>query len=182
VRSVVLRVVALALLLLLVLVTAITMRTLQRLPDATLYFVRADATSFTLEPVHRTLRSQDAGRGDDVASAAAVRAALEALVRGPSADEGARGLSTALPSGTAVRSVRVADGVATVDLSADFVTGGGTASMLARLHQVRYTALRPSGVEAVSLWVDGAPLTVLGGEGIMVESVWRPAAAALPRW
>lgn len=188
-RTVALRVVALALLLLLALVAVLSVRTLDRLPDVTLYLVRADERSFTLESVYRRVRVEP--RGSDPSSAERdadhevvpiVRAAIEALVAGPTAAEAARGLSSAVPSATRVLSVGVERGLVTIDLSEEFVAGGGTASMLARLHQVRYSAVRPRAVEEVALRVEGEPLRVLGGEGIMVEERWRPDGAALPRW
>ncbi|MDF1523769.1 MAG: hypothetical protein P1P87_13255, partial [Trueperaceae bacterium] len=77
IRSVVLRVAALALLLLLAIVGALVMRTLQRLPDTVLYLVRSDPTGFTLEPVTRQLRP--AGPLE------AARAAVAALAAGPTA-------------------------------------------------------------------------------------------------
>ena len=182
-RTVVLRVVALALLLLLALMATLSVRTLQRLPDVTLYFVRSDATSFTLEPVHRRLRAQEARREvTDEPTEATVWAALEALADGPSGEEAQRGLGSEVPPATRVHGVHLDDGVLTVDLSADFAVGGGTASMLGRLYQVQYTAARPGAVEAVRLLVDGDPLVALGGEGLMVDQPWRPPAEGLPRW
>lgn len=182
-RTVVLRVAALALLLLLVLVATLTVRTLQRLPDVTLYLVRSDATSFTLEPVHRRLRTQGARReGAAQPTEATVWAALEALADGPSDEEAQRGLGSEVPPATRVYDVRLDDGVVTVDLSADFTAGGGTASMLGRLYQVHYTAAQPGVVEAVRLLVDGDPVVALGGEGVMVGQPWRPPERGLPRW
>ncbi len=182
-RTVVLRVAALALLLLLALVATLSVRTLQRLPDVTLYLVRSDATSFTLEPVHRRLRAQEARREVAVQpSEATVWAALEAIADGPSGEEVRRGLGSEVPPATRVHDVQLEDGVLTVDLSADFTAGGGTASMLGRLYQVHYTAARPGAVEAVRLLVDGEPLVALGGEGILVDQPWTPPPGALPRW
>ena len=68
-RTVVLRVVALALLLLLSLVAVLTVRTLNRLPDSLVYFVEAGETSFSLEAVGR----QTGETGDE----AQLRAALD---------------------------------------------------------------------------------------------------------
>ena len=182
-RTVVLRVVALALLLLLALVAALTMRTLGQLPDVTIYLVRADGASFALEPVYRRMRAE---ARDAAASAhpseATVRVAVAALAAGPSEEEVARGLASEVPPDTRVLGVRVADGVVTIDLSRDFAEGGGTASMLGRLHQVLHTAVRPGGVEAVRILIEGPPLEVLGREGIMVDQPWRAPAAGLPRW
>lgn len=182
-RTVTLRVVALALLLLLALVGALTMRTLDRLPDVTLYLVSSDQRSFGLETVYRRVQSHQTQPGDGSHPVVpVVRAALEALVAGPTEAELARGLASEVPADTRVLSVRFDDGLVTIDLSRAFVAGGGTASMLARLHQVRYSAVRPGPVEAVALLVEGDPLRVLGGEGLMVEARWRPANEATPRW
>jgi len=183
VRTVVLRVVALALLLLLALVAALTMRTLGQLPDVTIYLVRDDGASFALEPVYRRLRADARGAaGASHPSEHTVRVAVAALASGPNEDEAARGLGSEVPPDTRVLGVRFDDGVVTVDLSADFTHGGGTASMLGRLHQVLHTAVRPSGVEAVRISIEGRPLEVLGGEGIIVDQPWRAPAAGLPRW
>lgn len=181
-RTVVLRVVALALLLLLALVAALTMRTLSQLPDVTVYLVRDAGGSFVLEPVYRRMRAAARGGVETHPTAATVRVAVAALAAGPSDEEAGRGLASEVPPTTQVLRVDVDDGLVTIDLSRAFTEGGGTASMLGRLHQVLYTAARPGGVEAVRLLVEGRPLEVLGGEGILVDQPWRPPAAGLPRW
>ncbi len=180
-RTVVVRVAALALLLLLALVATLTVRTLYRLPDVTLYLIRSEPTTFVLEPVYRRMRvTRTAASGHP--SEATVRAAIEALAAGPTPDEAQRGLASEVPPATEVRSVRLDQGVMTIDLSAAFETGGGTASMLGRLHQVHFTAARPNAVEAVRLLVEGTQLVALGGEGIIVEQPWVPPEHGLPRW
>lgn len=175
VRTVVLRVVALALLLLLALVGVITMRTLQRLPDTLVYFVRDQGTTFTIEPVVR--------KAGDASLAGRVRNQVAALAAGPNAEEADGGLSSAVPAGVAVRSVSLSDGTLTVDLSREFVSGGGTASMFGRLNQLFYTLSQPADVDAVVLEVEGETLRVLGGEGIIVEVPWvRSQQPEQPRW
>ncbi len=175
-RTVVLRVVALALLLMLALVGVITARTLSRMPDMLVYFARDTGTGFTLEAVPRVAR-----RGDDVAER--VRAQVAALTEGPTDAESRRGLGSTVPRGTRVLDVDLVDGVLTVDLSREFTAGGGTSSMLGRLYQLYYTLSQPADVHAVSLAVEGRPLTVLGGEGIIVEPVWlRDEHPEEPRW
>lgn len=175
VRTVVLRVVALALLLLLALVAVITMRTLQRLPDTLVYFVRDLGTSFTLEPVVRKAGASGlSGR---------VKNQIAALAAGPSADETEEGLSSTVPAGVEVRSASLSDGTLTVDLSREFASGGGTASMLGRLNQLFYTLSQPSDVDAVVLEVEGETLRVLGGEGIIVDVPWvRSRHPERPTW
>lgn len=174
-RAVALRVAALALLLLLALVAVLSVRTLGRLPDATIYLIRSETTAFALEPVPRRLGNRDSG---DFA-----RLAVAALAEGATSGEAEAGLSSAVPPDTEVRSARLEDGVLTVDLSAAFDVGGGTASMRGRLEQVRWTLTGPTSVEAVELWLAGEPLRVLGGEGLLVETRWRrPEDGRPPRW
>lgn len=174
VRTVALRVVALALLLLLALVGALTFRVLDRVPDTTLYLVSDDGTAMTLEPVHRRLRPTD--------PLEAAAATVAALAEGPTADEAARGLGSEVPAATTVRSVRWRDDVLVVDLSGEVVTGGGSASMIGRLTQLTYSLTQPSGVDAVELWVDGRLLEAWGGEGVMTRWPWRRPEGGLPRW
>lgn len=174
-RTMAMRVAALTLLLVLALVGALTMRTLNRLPDTTIYLVRDEGTTMTLEPVHRRLRPSN--------DTEAARAAVDALARGPDAGEAARGLASEVPPGTQVRSVRNQDGLLVVDLSAEAVSGGGSASMQARLAQLTYTLTQPRGVESVEILVEGDRLAAWGGEGIMTPWPWRrPESGALPRW
>jgi len=102
---------------------------------------------------------------------------LQALLDGPTADEAASvpAISSAVPVGTAINDVTVADGIATVDLSAEFGSGGGTLSMMGRLGQVVFTLTRLDGIDGVRFEVEGVPTTVFGGEGIIVP---EPATRA----
>jgi spore germination protein GerM len=175
VRTVVLRVVGLAALLLLVLASVLTIQTLRRLPDTIVYFLADTGNQFRLEPVGR--RSN--GRTPEQQA----RAAVAELAAGPTAAERARGLSSAVPEGTTVRDVILADRILLIDLSADFEAGGGSAAMQGRLYQLFYTLSQPGGIDGVELMVEGRPVTVFGGEGIIVESPWmRSEHAELPRW
>lgn len=103
--------------------------------------------------------------GDGVASAA-----MEGLLAGPSADEEQAGLATAIPDGTELLGVTITDGVATVDLSEEFGSGGGSASMMGRVAQVVFTLTQFPTVDAVSFEVEGTPVTELGGEGLLLAA------------
>lgn len=174
-RTVVLRVVALALLLLLALVAVITVRTLQGVPDTIVYFVRDRGTTFTLEAAHRRLGASDARTR--------VERQVAELARGPTADEAARGLGSAVPGDVVVLDVRLDDGVVTVDLNAAFERGGGSASMMGRLYQLYYTLTQPSDVDAVRLAVEGRVIDLFGGEGVVLEVPWsRAQHPDLPIW
>ena len=105
-----------------------------------------------------------------VASSSAVaRAALEALLDGPTTEERAAGLASAIPEGTRLLDVSIADDVATVDLSGSFDDGGGSASMLGRVAQVVATLTRFPNVERVAFRLEGDPVEAIGGEGVLVD-------------
>jgi spore germination protein GerM len=76
-------------------------------------------------------------RGEQVApvtrSGSTALEAVRALLRGPTRAERARGFRTYVPRGIRIRSLKVAGGIATVDLNERFAGGRDTASLLARL-------------------------------------------------
>ena len=112
-----------------------------------------------IAPVRRTVAS----------TPAVARASLEALMTGPTGAEESDGLVTAIPDGTTLLDVSVADGVATVDLSGTFDDGGGSASMLGRVAQVVATLTQFSTIERVAFRLDGEPVETIGGEGVVVD-------------
>jgi hypothetical protein len=104
-----------------------------------------------------------------VSGTAVARAAMEQLVVGPTAAEKAAGLSSAVPAGTKVLGVTLASGVATVNLSATYGTGGGSLSMQSRVAQVVYTLTQFPTIKQVRFAIDGTPVTSIGGEGVLVD-------------
>jgi germination protein M len=99
-----------------------------------------------------------------------LRGAIEQLLAGPTPDE--TDLLTAVPEGTSLRGVDLDDGIATIDLTGEFATGGGTLSMTARVAEVVFTATQFDNVDAVRFWLDGAPIDYLGGEGLEMREPW----------
>ncbi|MFC8246241.1 Gmad2 immunoglobulin-like domain-containing protein [Streptomyces chartreusis] len=95
--------------------------------------------------------------------------ALRALLAGPSRYERRHGRTTAIPSGTTLRSIVVRDHVATIDLTGRYDDGGGSLSMQARLAQVVFTATRFPSIHKVQFELDGKPVTAFGGEGIVLN-------------
>ena len=112
-----------------------------------------------VSPVRRTIES----------TPAVARAALTELLKGPTADERADRLSSAIPSETALRDISLSGGVATVDLDGTFDDGGGSASMLGRVAQIVATLTRFPTIERVAFRIDGAPVEAVGGEGVVVD-------------
>ena len=65
--------------------------------------------------------------------------------------------------------ISIKNGVATVDLSSEFESGGGSASAKFRLGQVAYTLTQFSTVRAVLFQVEGRTVTTFGSEGIVLD-------------
>ena len=103
-------------------------------------------------------------------TAAVATAAMDQLLAGPtSAEAGDRTVTTAVPGGTDLLGLTIKDGVATVDMSTEFDSGGGTASMQYRLAQVVFTLTQFPTVKSVLFQVEGKTVTVFGSEGIALD-------------
>jgi Immunoglobulin-like domain of bacterial spore germination/Sporulation and spore germination len=100
-------------------------------------------------------------------------AAMEALLEGPTSAERDAGVGTQIPDGTQLLGLIVDEGIATVDLTSEYEAGGGTASMTMRLAQVVCTLDQFPTVEGVLFRLDGQPVDVLGGEGIVIDHPLR---------
>jgi hypothetical protein len=99
-------------------------------------------------------------------------AAMAALLGGPNqAEMSARpAMYTVVPEGTRFLGLRIENGIAIVNLSREFESGGGSASVLGRLGQVVYTLTQFPTVTGVRLELDGQPVTVFSGEGVVLDA------------
>jgi hypothetical protein len=93
---------------------------------------------------------------------------MQALLEGPTAAESAAGLFGAIPQGTRFLGLNISNGVATVNLSKEYESGGGSLSMSMRLAQVVYTLTQFPTVTKVNFQLEGVPVSVFGGEGIVL--------------
>jgi hypothetical protein len=96
-------------------------------------------------------------------------AAVNALLAGPTDAEGKREISTAVPDGSQLLGLSIADGVATVDLSAEFESGGGSASVLTRLGQMVYTLTQFPTVKSVVFQIEGVTSKTFSSEGVVLD-------------
>lgn len=125
----------------------------------TIYLVRGEK----LAAAHRTVP----------ATPAIATAALRELLRGPTAAERRVGLGTTIPSGTRLRGISIAAGVARIDLTGRYDDGGGSLGMFLRLGQVVYTLTAFDTVRSVRFALDGRDVTTFSSEGIVLDHPQR---------
>jgi hypothetical protein len=95
--------------------------------------------------------------------------AVKALLAGPTEAEARAGLGTAIPAATEFRDLTITDGVARVDLSRSFESGGGTLGLTLRLAQVACTLDAFDSVTGVRFAIDGRLVDVFSGDGIIID-------------
>ncbi|MGH9022044.1 MAG: GerMN domain-containing protein, partial [Acidimicrobiia bacterium] len=114
-----------------------------------------------------------------VAAPATLEQSFFALMAGVNDEEAVRGLRSAVPPGTRMRSVRLEGGVARVDLSLELAQGFGSEQMTA-LAQIVYTATGYAGVTGVRFVIEGQEIDVPAGDGILTAApLGRDAYLAL---
>jgi germination protein M len=137
------------------------------------------APAQTTAPVQRevnvyfVLGEKVAAAGRSVTGEGIAAGAIEALLAGPQGIESEMGMATEIPGGTELLGLDIADGLATVDLSGDFQSGGGSLSMTARVAQVVFTLTQFDTVDRVTIHLDGAPVEGIGGEGVAASELTR---------
>jgi hypothetical protein len=96
-------------------------------------------------------------------------AALEELLEGPESFEAETGIFSAIPRGTQLLGLEIEDGIAFVDLTSEFESGGGSFSMFMRLAQVVCTLDQFPTVKGVLFKLDGEPVDIFSGEGLVLD-------------
>lgn len=117
-------------------------------------------TGDKIELVSKTMTFQKSVKSERV-----METALETLFSQPPDSS----YTTAIPQGTKLLDVTTKKDGVHLNLSQEFVSGGGSASMTSRLAQVIYTASSAKGVDNVWISVEGKPLETLGQEGLVIS-------------
>ncbi|MEM0980384.1 MAG: GerMN domain-containing protein [Cyanobacteria bacterium P01_H01_bin.58] len=128
--------------------------------QGTIYWVNMEGTEVALAPV-------DIPLPDEGAATERLNVAFANLMTGP--QENNLEAATTIPEDTELLALNVEEDGVHVNLSEAFTFGGGSASMIGRLSQVVYTATTLEPEAAVWLSVEGTPLTLLGGEGLIIR-------------
>ena len=114
-----------------------------------------------------------------------IKAAVEQLIAGPTAAERSRGIRSAVPRRTPLRSVTSVRRVVTVDLGARFAAGRDEAALQARVGQLVRTVRGVPGVLAVKILVEGGvPIGLFPGYDLrrpIVTPVERAESAPTTR-
>lgn len=96
----------------------------------------------------------------------ALKTALATMMAEPTKQPG---VYSAIPTGTRVLDFTIKDKNIQLNLSKEFTSGGGSASVIGRVVQVLYTSTSLDPDAKLFLSVEGKPLTYLGGEGLEIQ-------------
>lgn len=130
-------------------------------PQAASYWVFVEENRTRMVPVQVAIAPQ-------ASATAMLSAAFSQLLSNSSFSS----RNSSIPANTRLLSMRVDTNDVYIDLSKEFLTGGGSASMINRLNQVVYTATSLNPNARVFISVEGKPLddkNPLAGEGLMVR-------------
>jgi hypothetical protein len=107
-------------------------------------------------------------------------AAVRLLFRGPNAAERAAGVTTAVPAGSRLRSISVAKGTATIDVSRAFAAPAPATRIRMRLAELTYTATQFPTVKRVRLEVAGVVVHSIAGAPVPQPAARRDFLRRLP--
>jgi len=128
--------------------------------QSTIYWVSMQDQAVALSPANISLPE-----GESPADTLSL--AFNNLMTGPSSTHS--DTATSIPDQTELLALTVESDGVHVNLSDEFTRGGGSASMIGRLAQVVYTATTLDPDAPVWISVEGEPLTLLGGEGLIIR-------------
>ena len=137
------------------------------------------------------------GRQVSAPGGAVLRAALDALLSGPSTADRSGGLTTEIPASADLLGVALTGVTATVDLSSAFDRPAGHLAVQRRVAQIVATATQFTNVRRVAFAIEGSPVSMVGGgfattpfvtrqdiervsPQVLVETVWPGAQFTSP--
>lgn len=128
--------------------------------QVTIYYTKASSElGVVLIPVLRKVDKKDS----------AYETALKELFLGPTLDERERlKLNTEIPEGVRLIKVKESANEVEIDISNQFMKGGGSETMQVRFRQLSETALNLAKGRPVYLYIDGVKAKTIGGEGLEV--------------
>ena len=129
------------------------------LREVKVYFTKSKAP----EELSLILVSRKISKDDSVTGSA-----LKELFLGPTKTEEIRGIMTEIPIGTRLIKVEESEDEVLVDLSSQYLTGGGSAAMQLRYLQIYKTLKKICPNKDIYLNVEGKSLKTIGGEGLEV--------------
>lgn len=141
----------------------------------------------TTSPVQRTydlyfLRGTQLGASQRTATASSDThfQSISALMAGTTPAEQAAGLGTDIPAGTTVRGLEIRGGIATVNLSPQFVATGPTDQLAGRLSQVVYALTTSPTVTGVVIEIAGNRIVNFAGVDLTNPIGRSQVTASLP--
>ena len=96
--------------------------------------------------------------------------AIEELLKGPNHEESVQGYYSEIPKGTRLLGVTEENGQVHINLSRQFVTGGGSNSQKQRAEELKRTILGMANGIEVMVEIEGEKLSALLGEGLEIPN------------
>lgn len=125
-----------------------------------IYFTKSKSKgNIVLYPVTRKISKEDS----------VIDSALKELFLGPTKAEELKGVMTEIPVGTRLIQVEESEDEILIDVSSQFLTGGGSATMQLRYLQLYRTFKNVALGKKLYLNIDGKYLKTIGGEGLEVS-------------
>lgn len=123
-----------------------------------IYFSKIVGSDIELEAVERKIPAGEIS----------ISYAIDQLLMGPTEEEQDQGFYSEIPVGTRLIDLTETPGEVRINLNKQFISGGGSNSVVIRLRQLNNTALEAEPVRKIFLDIDGTQLETIGGEGLEV--------------